>query len=236
MLHSERVDIDPKPAGLSENDVVAWTVDGAFMEYLFITPTGTLQECWHAAFPDAVAVSSTAEAAVLQYGVLWLDANSCQGTQGKRQLREAVALGQPVVVLTDTLDAKEAVRVMGAGAAGYCHASTAPRQFWEIALVVEHGGVWIAPELKREVFALSAAGPALRTLVKTDVSSLTSREQMVAEQVARGATNREIAATLMITERTVKAHLSAIFEKLSVRDRVQLALRMNNLPVGLRVR
>ncbi len=236
MLHSERVVICPKPASASEDYAVVRTVDGAFMEYLFITPTGTLQECWHTAFPDAVAVSSTAEAAVLQYGVLWLDANSCQGARGNRQLREAVALGQPVVVLTEQLDPKEAVRVMSAGAVGYCHAATAPRQFWEIALVVEHGGVWIAPELKQQVFSLSAGLPSLRTRVKTDVSSLTSREQMVAEQVARGATNREIAATLMITERTVKAHLSAIFEKLSVRDRVQLALRMNNLPVGMVVR
>jgi len=49
--------------------------------------------------------------------------------------------------------------------------------------------------------------------------------------VAHGASNREIAVALEITERTVKAHLSAIFDKLGVRDRVQLALRMNNIPI-----
>ena len=53
---------------------------------------------------------------------------------------------------------------------------------------------------------------------------------MVADQVAHGATNREIAQSLEITERTVKAHLSSIFRKLEVRDRVQLALAMNNIP------
>ena len=52
---------------------------------------------------------------------------------------------------------------------------------------------------------------------------------MVAEQIATGATNREISERLDITERTVKAHLSSIFEKLGVRDRVQLALSMNNV-------
>ncbi len=206
------------------------------MEYLFITPSGTLEECWHTAFPNAIAVSSPEDAAVQQHGVLWMDARSCSGTQGMQQLRRVLELGQPVVVLAERLQACEAVRVLRAGAMGYCCSFTAPRQFWEIALVVEHGGVWIAPELRSQIFGAPGGLPSLRTRMKTDLSSLTSRERMVAEQVALGATNREIAARLAITERTVKAHLSAIFEKLSVRDRVQLALRMNNLPVEAVVR
>jgi DNA-binding NarL/FixJ family response regulator len=203
------------------------------MEYLFITPSGILEECWHTAFPNAVALSSTTEVASREYGVLWLDACACAGAQGMRQLREAVGLGQPVVVLAEELDAGEAVRVLRAGAVGYCRAITAPRQFWEIALVVEHGGIWIEPELKRRIFSLAPASVTSGGRVKSNLTSLTSRERMVAEQVARGATNREIAAVLAITERTVKAHLSAIFEKLAVRDRVQLALKMNSLPIGV---
>jgi DNA-binding NarL/FixJ family response regulator len=64
-----------------------------------------------------------------------------------------------------------------------------------------------------------------------DLNSLTSRETMVAERVAHGASNREIAEVLKISERTVKAHLTTSFEKLGVRDRVQLALRMNNIEI-----
>ena len=61
--------------------------------------------------------------------------------------------------------------------------------------------------------------------------SLTEREHQVALEVGRGANNREIATTLAVSERTVKAHLTSIFDKLSLRDRVQLALLVNRLPV-----
>jgi DNA-binding NarL/FixJ family response regulator len=55
------------------------------------------------------------------------------------------------------------------------------------------------------------------------------RERQVAESVARGSTNKEIARVMGITERTVKAHLTASFEKLGVRDRMQLALLVNGV-------
>lgn len=58
---------------------------------------------------------------------------------------------------------------------------------------------------------------------------LSERELQAAKLVAGGASNKEIADQLAITERTVKAHLSAIFEKLGVRDRLQLSLRINGV-------
>ena len=61
-----------------------------------------------------------------------------------------------------------------------------------------------------------------------DLTQLTARELSVAEMVASGSNNREIASDLEITERTVKAHLTAIFEKLGVRDRVQLAIKVRD--------
>ena len=64
-----------------------------------------------------------------------------------------------------------------------------------------------------------------------DFDSLTEREYAVAVAVGKGLNNREIAESLGITERTVKAHLTAIFEKLGLRDRVQLALTVNRLPI-----
>lgn len=58
---------------------------------------------------------------------------------------------------------------------------------------------------------------------------LSGREITVAQLVGQGASNKEVARQLDIAERTVKAHLTAIFEKLQVRDRLQLSLRINGV-------
>ena len=55
---------------------------------------------------------------------------------------------------------------------------------------------------------------------------LSVREAQVARAVTAGRSNREVAALLFISERTVKAHLGTVFEKLGVRDRLQLVLRL----------
>ena len=117
-----------------------------------------------------------------------------------------------------------------AGAKGYCHVKAAPEQLREIALVVEHGGLWMPPNLMQRFLSVSTrvVPPVIAGVPR--LNELSSRELMVAELVAQGASNREIAEALKITERTVKAHISAILKKLGLRDRVQLALRVNNIP------
>ena len=85
------------------------------------------------------------------------------------------------------------------------------------------------PELVKRLMGLSLRVVPTPAPERPELDSLTARELMVARLVAQGESNREIAEALEITERTVKAHLTAIFEKLQVRDRVQLALAMNNI-------
>ena len=104
---------------------------------------------------------------------------------------------------------------------------------WQLLMVVSNQGIWVGQELLAKVI-----GGTFRTLTqRTEYSShaqgnhlalLTERERGVALAVARGATNKEVARQLDITERTVKAHLSAIFRKLSVRDRLQLMLKLSS--------
>ena len=64
--------------------------------------------------------------------------------------------------------------------------------------------------------------------IKCDIAP---RERQILRIAATGASNKEIADRLAITERTVKPHLTAIFEKLAVRDRLQLSLRVNGVRI-----
>lgn len=203
------------------------------MKQLFVTPAGELLDRWRLAFPGATAVAAVENvggAAEDGSTVVWLDVSTTVPQDRASQVRTAAAFGYPVVTMTATPGEAEALRLLNCGSAGYCHVKAAPEQLREIALVVEHGGLWMPPELLQRFLALSTRVMPTRAPVDPELNELTSRELMVAEQVAHGASNREIAEALEITERTVKAHLSAIFVKLAVRDRVQLALAMNNIP------
>lgn len=131
-----------------------------------------------------------------------------------------------IAVLSMTPDTQEALVALERGARAYCHALSVPELFREIALVVGHGGLWVGPELMTKV--VGAARRALPATVGAQMPGcLSAREGEVARAVAAGLSNKEIADLLGITERTVKAHLGTTFEKLGVRDRLQLALRLS---------
>lgn len=202
------------------------------MEQVFVCRGGVVRDRWREAFPEArVVVSMGGDAALPgpQSCILWLDVSLLEESDWMASLRQAVARGYRVVVMTPSPAEANAFRALSLGATGYCHLEAAPQQLREIATVVEHGGIWMLPELVRRLMGLSLRVAPAPAPERPELDTLTARELMVARLVAQGESNREIAETLEITERTVKAHLTAIFEKLRVRDRVQLALAMNNI-------
>jgi two-component system nitrate/nitrite response regulator NarL len=203
------------------------------MTQVFISAPGKVHERWSLAFPETRVVSKIDQVEDLDQAgsdSLWLDLSAIPSASRTQSAVAAVSLGRPVVAMVGVPKEAEAFALINAGVQGYCHVKAAAEQLREIALVVEHGGLWMPPNLMQRFLALSTRVIPAAVPETHQLNDLTARELMVAEQVAHGASNREIAAALEITERTVKAHLSAIFEKLGVRDRVQLALRMNNIP------
>lgn len=115
---------------------------------------------------------------------------------------------------------------LSAGCSGYCHAIAPQAQLKQVLAVVTAGGIWAGRSLlERLLTALNKLPGAAATLLPR----LSDREREVAQLAARGASNKVIARELGISERTVKAHISAAFEKLQVTDRVQLALKVNGI-------
>lgn len=140
----------------------------------------------------------------------------------------------PCVVLSDQPTDEEALAAFAAGARGYCNTHAAAQLLVQIATVVRQGGLWIGESLmKRLVSATGRIQGGVAPTVEREAwsKSLTDREKQVARTLASGASNKEIARALGITERTVKAHVGAIFEKFQVRDRLQLSLRINGQPL-----
>lgn len=122
----------------------------------------------------------------------------------------------------------EGLAVLQAGACGYGHALLPTTHLRQALDMIDRGQLWVgrallARLLNRVDAHLRPSSPPAWT------GPLTPREQEVARLAAQGAGNAAIAATLAITERTVKAHLAAVFAKLEVADRLQLALRVHGV-------
>ncbi len=138
------------------------------------------------------------------------------------QLRVIATSSNP----TDT----EAMAALDAGCAAYCHAFSEASTLKQVREVVDAGHIWIGKALMQRLLQsvnrVVAAQP-----VKEDAWStgLTQREVEVATLAANGASNAAISSQCGISERTVKAHLSAVFIKLNITDRLQLALRVHGI-------
>lgn len=201
------------------------------MKQLFISPAGKMKDRWLSAFPEAKVVQSMSQVSSRELdiqGVIWVELGGHSPEEWLPVLAKAVATGKAVAVLSPLPSESQAARVLAVGARAYCHCEAPPGKLKEISEVLSTGGVWLPPEIMKRLVDVSLRVLNREAQDPVDLSGLTLRELAVAEKVAEGASNREISAALEIAERTVKAHLSSIFAKLGVRDRVQLALAVNN--------
>jgi len=195
----------------------------------FITPSGQALERWKLAFPDLSVWASVegflAGRSAGVEGVCWFDISGFSTVEARQALAGLVSSGVQVVTLSSMPDDAEAFSMLSQGARGYCHVESSPQQLREVATVVVAGGYWMPPGLVRRLTATTTAvASTLEDAQTVTFTELTEREQQVATEIGLGASNREIAEKLGVSERTVKAHLTSIFDKLGLRDRVQLAL------------
>jgi two-component system, NarL family, nitrate/nitrite response regulator NarL len=204
-----------------------------FLANATVRPAISPSERWLLAFPQGQWSNwATLLATVKPQDTVWV---STQHADWEAKVAAVVRQRpqSPVVVVSSTPQDAEGLRAINAGAKGYCHLMAVPAMLNEVAQVVEHGGLWLGPDLVQRLMAATrdvlARSPNAQ-VPSANVSALSERELQVARAVADGHTNKEVADLLHISERTVKAHLGAVFEKLGVRDRLQLVLRLARQP------
>lgn len=129
-----------------------------------------------------------------------------------------------VVVLSVHHDDEHLFGAVKAGARGYVLKDAPPDLILRAVRAAAEGEGFLAPALVRRVMSEFARLTRLRTAARELFSSLTPREMQVLELIGNGLRNRDIAARLFISEKTVKNHVSSILAKLHVNDRIEAAL------------
>jgi DNA-binding NarL/FixJ family response regulator len=142
---------------------------------------------------------------------------------GLEATRRIIASGSAarVIVLT-TYEVDESVfAALSAGASGFLLKDVQPSELVEAIRVVARGDALLAPSVTRRVLDRLAGTLQDGGATPADVNVLTERETEVLQLVASGRSNAEIAEHLVLTEATVKTHVSSVLRKLELRDRVQ---------------
>jgi DNA-binding NarL/FixJ family response regulator len=145
------------------------------------------------------------------------------GVDGIEATRRLVRDGDaPRVLMLTTFDLDEYVyEAMKAGASGFLLKDAPRDQLVGAVRTVAAGDALLAPALVRRLIEDFVRRPPPGARSPTDLGELTERELEVLELIARGLANAEIAAQLFLSEATVRTHVSHIFAKLGLRDRVQ---------------
>ncbi|MFJ5517292.1 response regulator [Streptomyces griseoluteus] len=143
------------------------------------------------------------------------------GTDGIEALRRLRALGNParVLIVTSFTERRTVVPALRAGAAGYVYKDVDPDALAAAIRSVHAGHILLQPEVADALLTQEEANSS-----QSRGSSLTEREREVLGLIADGRSNREIARALVLSEKTVKTHVSNILMKLDLADRTQAAL------------
>ncbi|MCG9032623.1 LuxR family transcriptional regulator [Laribacter hongkongensis] len=184
-----------------------------------VSPDPDVLAHWQAGLGGTGAQVATLEAlGQARPGIVLLDAD------GYPQLAPAASLSllarHRVVVLTARPDEQTGLAWLYAGAVGYGARWSTPACLQLMCQSIGEGNTWVDQTLFARLRRMEDVRPA-----EDDWrSAMSGREEQVAGALSRGLSNKEIASELAISERTVKAHLSSLFQKFGVSNRLQLLL------------
>ncbi|MBV9422730.1 MAG: response regulator transcription factor [Solirubrobacterales bacterium] len=145
---------------------------------------------------------------------------------GVEATRRLVASGSPVRILVlTTFDLDEYVHAaIRAGASGFLLKDVTPAELVDAIRIVASGDALLAPSVTRRLLERFASSLPVGDQSSQALAELTARETEVLRLIAGGLSNAEIAAELVVSEATVKTHISSLLRKLGLRDRVQAVI------------
>ncbi len=132
-----------------------------------------------------------------------------------------------VIILTTFDDDDFIFSALKYGASGYLLKGGSPQSLFTAIRTVNSGGAMINPDITEKVFKLFSKMAQSNLSIKVnqdEIDNFTKSEWLIIQQVGLGLSNKEIAAKLYLSEGTVRNYISKILEKLSLRDRTQLAI------------
>lgn len=131
-----------------------------------------------------------------------------------------------ILVLTSFSDRSHILPAMQSGVIGYMLKDVEPDQLAEAIRSAYKGNIQLHPDISSALFSqmMPESAPDRENPKRELIKSLTPREMEVLQLLTRGMSNREIALTLTVAEKTVKTHVSSILSKLNLSDRTQAAL------------
>jgi two-component system nitrate/nitrite response regulator NarL len=160
-------------------------------------------------------------AAELNPDILLLDLDIPGGGFSVLQAVSATAPATEVIVLTASTSEANMLSCLRAGARGYALKGVSASELAKITRAVVAGEGYVPPALAARLLAHT---PDREGDAEVALDELSEREQQILAQLADGQSNRQIAQTLGLTEKTVKNNMTAIMQKLGVRNRVEAAL------------
>ena len=175
---------------------------------------------------DAVAAALTHRPDVVLMDIRMPGVDGIAATSALRRL----ATPPHVIVLTTFQVDDHVMSALRAGADGFLLKDTAPADIIHAVRLVAAGEAMLSPSVTRTLLAHLGNDELAdrRRVAAQRLTSLTDREREVATEVASGASNAEIAASLFMSEATVKAHVSRLLTKLDATNRVQVAILVHD--------
>lgn len=178
-------------------------------------------------YPECLHVSSEKELDRLKEFILLLDLEAIEEKYFFEYIK-LVPTCKAIFALTCNPTFVEGTHLLSLGVKGYGDLNMPKIKLRDALVVIRKGNIWLYPEFLQMM--ITSFSKNLHKVNEEELNLLTQKEQEIATLVREGLSNKEIAKHANITERTVKAHLSSIYEKLNIKDRVALVIKLNSKP------